>query len=141
MSIHIPAESFAEVARKTVKPNLRQNVDRSFGLPTGLYVATIGAYFAFLAVMGIGLAQRELIIPMGICFAYVAMFFGVPAKWVRMNPANDARPQSWLDYQLHGVETWSGRIKAKDATAQVLILPILILFWGVATVIIATQVS
>jgi hypothetical protein len=141
MSVHYPAEQFVTVANKIAKPNLRQDVDRSFGLPSGLYVATIGAYFAFLAVMGIGLAQRELIIPMGICVTYLVMAFGVPAMWVHMKPDNAAAPLSWTEYQLHGVDTWTGRIKAKDATVQVLILPILILFWGITTVAIATQVS
>jgi hypothetical protein len=141
MSIHIPAKNFAEVMRKGVKPNVRQDVDRSFGLPTALYIATISAYFAFIAVMGIGLAQRELIIPMGICVTYLIMFFGVPAMWARMKPDHDAKPLSWVEYQLHGIETWTGRINAKDATVQVMILPVLILFWGIATVIIATLVS
>jgi hypothetical protein len=140
MSIHYPAEQFAEVASKVAKPNVRQDVDRSFGLPTGLYVATIAAYFAFIAIMGIGLAQRELIIPMGICVTYLIMFFGVPTIWARMKPKTDAEPMSWVEYQLNGIDTWTGRIKAKDATAQVLILPVLILFWGIATVAIATLV-
>lgn len=141
MSIHIPAEQFAAVTNKSAKPNLRQHVDRSFGLPTGLYVATIAAYFAFIAIMGIGLAQRELIIPMGICVTYLVMFFGVPAMWVRMKPKTDAEPLSWVEYKMDGIDTWTGRIKAKDATAQVLILPVLILFWGIATVAIATLVT
>jgi hypothetical protein len=115
-------------------------VDRSFGLPTMLYGLTVGSYFAFLAIMAIGLATRELIIPIGICVVYVTMAFGVPSLWARMKPDNRSQPQSMANFSLYGVETHTGTVTAHDAMIQVLILPLVVLFWGLAVVIIAALV-
>jgi hypothetical protein len=141
MSIHYPATEFSTVADRVAAPTVRHDVDRTFELPTRLYVATVGLYFAFLAVMAIGFQTREMILPMAIFVIYIVMAFGVPALWVRMKPHHRSRAMDSFDYRENGIATHTGHTKAKDATAQVLILPILIFFWGVATVMIATLVS
>lgn len=141
MSVHIPAEQFQEVANRVVLPNIRQDVDRTFELPTRLYVATVGLYLAFLAVMAIGFQTREMILPMAIFVVYIVMAFGVPMMWTRMKPEHGTKAIDWLRFQEQGIITMTGPTKAKDATAQVLILPVLILFWGTATAMIAGLVS
>jgi hypothetical protein len=141
MSIHYPTAEFADVADRLAAPNIRQDVDRSFGLPTSLHIATVGLYFAFLAVMAIGFQTREMALVIAICVIYVVMAFGVPTMWVRMKPDHNSRTMDGFDYRENGIITHTGVTKAKDATAQVLILPVLIFFWGVATVAIATLVS
>ncbi|MFM2410652.1 MAG: hypothetical protein RL481_1480 [Pseudomonadota bacterium] len=141
MSIHYPAAKFADIAERVATPNIRQDVDRSFELPTSLYVATVGLYFAFLAVMAIGFQTREMALVIAICVVYVIMAFGVPAMWVRMKPDHRSRAMDSFDYRENGIVTHTGLTKAKDATAQVLILPILIFFWGAATATISTLVS
>jgi hypothetical protein len=141
MSIHYPATEFAAVADRVAVPNIRQDVDRSFELPTSLHITTVGLYLAFLAVMAIGFQTREVALVIAICVIYVVMAFGVPAMWVRMKPHHRSRAMDGFDYRENGIVTYTGVTKAKDATAQVLILPVLILFWGAATVTIATLVS
>lgn len=141
MSVHLSAKQFQDVAKRVVLPNVRQDVDRTFELPTRLYVATVGLYFAFLAVMAIGFQTREMILPMAIFVIYIVMAFGVPALWARMKPDNDSQALDWVEYQENGIVTMTGPTRAKDATAQVLILPALIFFWGAATATIATLVS
>ncbi len=141
MSVHFPAEQFQNVANRVVAPNIRQDVDRTFELPTGLYVATVGLYFTFLAVMAIGFQTREMILPMAVFVIYIVMAFGVPTLWVRMKPTHDSKAIEWLHFREKGIVTNTGATKAKDATAQVLILPALILFWGVGTAMIAAIVS
>ncbi len=141
MSIHIPATQFRNALKPASTPNIRQDVDRSFELPTGLYVATAGLYFAFLAVMAIGFQTREMILPMAIFVIYIVMAFGVPALWARMKPQHGSRALGWLTFREKGIVTLTGRTGAKDATAQVLILPVLILFWGAATAMIGALVS
>jgi hypothetical protein len=140
MSIHYPATEFAAIADHVTAPNIRQDVDRSFELPTGLYVATVGLYFAFLAIMAIGFQTREMILPMAIFVTYIVMAFGLPALWANMRPQHNSKALSWAKFRNDGIVTMTGPTKAKDATAQVLILPVLILFWGIATVTIATLV-
>jgi hypothetical protein len=114
---------------------------RSFDLPTGLFAATVGLYFAFLAVMAVAFADPRLIVPMGIFYIYIIMAFGVPALWVRMKPDHADRPLSWSRFMRDGIATHTGRLAGKDAAVQVLILPTLIFGWGVAMAVIAALVS
>lgn len=134
MSIHIPADQFKIVATKTATPNIRQEIDRSFGLPPVLHIATFGLYFGFLSVMSVGLGTRELAIPLAICFVFLGVAAAVPAKWMTMMPVNKTPKMSWLDFTQDGIATYTGRMRAKDAIVQVLILPVLIFVWGIAIV-------
>ena len=115
-------------------------VDRNFELPAGLYAATAGAYFAFLGVMAFGFGNPSLILPMAIFIVFIAMFFGVAAMWMRMKPEHAQRLTPWSRFRQHGMITANGHCTAGAATAQVLILPALILAWGIAVVTIATIV-
>lgn len=115
-------------------------VDRTFELPTRLYALTVGAYLAFLGLMGFGLPSRGLIIPMAIFTIYIAMAFGVPTLWARMNPEHRSKAMSWRQFSQHGINTATGRISGRDATIQVLILPVWILLWGFAAITIVALV-
>lgn len=114
--------------------------DRSFELPTALYIVTAALYFAFLGVMVLGFGNPRLILPMAIIAVFIVMFFGVNAMWVRMKPENPQRATRWSRFRRHGIMTAFGRSTASAATVQVLILPALILVWGLAVVTIAALV-
>ena len=115
-------------------------VDRTFEVPSRLYVAMAGLFAAFLAVMAIGFPHKEMILPMAIFAIFLAGFFGVPALWVRMKPDNTVRPLTWSRFRANGIQTAHGRVTARDATIQMLILPTLILGWGIVVVTIAALV-
>jgi len=119
---------------------LPTTVDRNFGLPTVLYMAMAGLFFAAVGVMAFGFAAPAMVVPTGIIAVFIAMFFAVPAMWVRMKPANPQRATSWARFRQHGIQTFYGRSTAAAATMQVLILPALILVWGLAVVTIAALV-
>ena len=51
MSKHFTRELVAEQAIILHSPQVTHEVDRSFELPKGLYVATVAFYLGFLAVM------------------------------------------------------------------------------------------
>lgn len=143
MSYQYTAEKF-DTAVKEAEKNadfVAVDVERSFGLPNALYGLTIAAYVGFLAIMAIGFYSMQLNVVMAVCFTYLAMAFGVPMLWTKIGPDNAHRPLEWGHFVEHGIETWTGKIKAKDASAQVLILPVLILFWGIATVTIGAIVT
>lgn len=140
MSIHYTAETFAQApAIKRTTP-FKVKVKRSFDLPPALHLATIGLYFAFLGVMAFAFQDRGLLIPMAIFVIYITMAFGVPAMWVRMQPNHADKPLCWTDFSRFGVDTYTGNMNAKDATGQVLILPVLILGWAIAIAVIAAMV-
>ncbi len=116
-------------------------VDRSFALPAGLYKATVGLYLSFLALLGIGFAHPEMIIPVAIFALFIVAGFGLPTIWTRLAPASKTKAMTWAQFARDGIMTASGRATARDAMVQVLILPALIFVWGVAAVIIAASVS
>jgi hypothetical protein len=142
MAERLTRQLVAEKAIVLDEPELRlpTSVDRTFELPAGLYLATAGSYFGFLGVMALGFGNPGLIIPMAIFIVFVAMFFAVPAMWMKMEPLNPQQLTSWSRFQQRGVMTPYGRSTASAATVQVLILPGLILLWGLAAVIIAAVV-
>ena len=118
----------------------RACTDRGFELPTALYIATIGSYLAFLAIMAVGFQSRDMLLPMVIFTVYIAMLFGVPALWSRITPETATAPLTLGAFWAHGIQTYTGHNRAGAAAIQVLLLPVTILLWGIAVVIIAATV-
>ena len=83
MSKHFTRELVAEQAAIVAAPKTMPETDRSFELPKGLYIATVGLYLGFLAVMATGLSTPGLIIPMVIFTLFIVAGFGLPALWTR----------------------------------------------------------
>ncbi|WP_421990635.1 hypothetical protein [Qipengyuania sp.] len=140
MSKHFTRELVAQQAAIVESPKVAHDADRSFELPKGLYFATVGLYLGFLAVMAAGLSTPGLIIPMAIFALFIVAGFGLPLIWTRLAPGHRARNMSWDKLESRGIATHTGRVTARDAAAQVLILPVLIFGWGVASVTIAALV-
>lgn len=114
--------------------------DRNFGLPSALYAATVGCYLGFLLIVGSAFANPALAIPMAIIVLLIVAFFAVPAMWTRLRN-NPSEPQTLGEFEARGVMTNTGRLAPKDATIQVLILPVLLVFWGLAVAVIAAIVT
>lgn len=125
---------------KTEVAEPRACTDRNFELPTALYVVTVGSYLAFLGVMAIGFQSPGLILPMVIFVVYVVMAFATPALWTRMKPDSASRALTLGQFRARGIDTYTGHNTSGAAAIQMLLLPVLILLWGVATVIIAASV-
>ena len=140
MSKHLTRELVAEQAAIVAAPKPRHEVDRTFELPKGLYAATVALYLGFLAVMATGLSSPGLVIPMVIFTLFIVAGFGVPAIWARLAPAPRSRQMSFAQLRRDGFATLTGRISARDASVQMLILPVIIFRWGVTTVTIAALV-
>ena len=113
--------------------------DRNFGLPTALYGATVAGYLGFLLVVGSAFANPVLAIPMAIFVVFIVAGFGVPALWTRL-AGNTSAPQTLGEFEAKGIQTATGRLAAKDASIQVLILPVLLVCWGLAVAVIAAVV-
>ena len=140
MSKHLTRELVARQAAIVAAPKPRHEVDRTFELPKGLYAATVALYLGFLAVMATGLSTPGLIIPMAIFALFVVAGFGVPAIWTRLAPGTASRSMSYAKLRRDGIATLTGRLTAKDASVQMLILPVIIFCWGITTVTIAALV-
>lgn len=137
MSKHLPRtdlQAFAVPAPSGA--HLPNRAERTFGLPPRLFVATIGAYFAFVGIMAATFRTAELAIPFAICAIYIVMAFGVPSLWARVAGRPVGRFQTWEEFRAEGLVIETGRISSGGAIAQVLILPILVVGWAVAIAII-----
>ena len=143
MAERITRELIAEQAiiHEAAALRLPTSVDRSFELPAGLYATMAGLFFAAAGVMALGFAAPAMIVPTAIIAVFIAMFFGTAAMWMRMKPDHPQRLTPWSRFVRDGVMTPFGRSAARDATIQVLILPVLILLWGIAVVTIAAVVG
>jgi len=139
MSQRLTQQQLNAVASVSDAP-VRTRVERNFGLPTGLYVATVGLYLAFIGVMATLFLNPELVIPMVVFATFIVFAFGLAGYWTRMKPDNDTGPMSWGQLASRGIETLSGRLTATEAAIQVLILPVLILVWGLAIAVIVAFV-
>ena len=135
MAEHVSQQDLARIATITDAP-VRTKVDRTFSLPTGLYVATVGSYLGFLAVMSAVLMNPELVLPMVAFVISVVGGFALAAKWVRMQPGNESHPLTFDQFRHRGIDTLTGRLTAKEASVQVLILPVLIFAWGITCAVI-----
>ncbi len=131
---------FTQTLNAETKTKKQTIVDRSFELPKGLYIATVAIYMAYLVLMWSAFQAGHMAVIMSICIISVGAGFGVPALWALMKPDHDHSNMSWQQFVRNGIETHTGILKAKDATIQMMILPVLILMWGVAVVIIASFV-
>lgn len=117
-----------------------QNVDRSFGLPKELYFYTVAAYLGFVAIMAVAFINPVLIIPMVIFAGFIIAGFGVPAIFTQLK-GNDSKAMGWGEFGTKGIMTSTGPLAPRDATVQVLILPVLLVCWGITAAIIAMIVS
>jgi hypothetical protein len=113
--------------------------DRNFGLPKTLYGVTVACYLGFIAVAGAAFANPEMAIPMAIFVVFILAGFGVPAIWTRL-VGNTSAPATLGEFGRNGIMTHTGRLAARDATIQMLILPVLLVCWGLAVAVIAAVV-
>lgn len=115
-------------------------VDRSFELPAGLYIATVACYLIFLATTALAFSAPQLILPMVMFVFFIIAGFGIPTIWAKLAPNNPVKAKSWAKFQRDGITSLTGHNTAGAATVQVLILPALIVVWGLAVVTIAAIV-
>ena len=140
MSQHVTQAELTAVARVADVP-AQTRVNRTFELPAGLYGITVACYLGFLALMSVLFMNAELVLPMAAFVISIVGGFGLGYKWVAMKPGNDNPTLTLGQFSNRGIQTLSGRLTAAEASAQVLILPVLILTWGVAIAVIYAVVG
>lgn len=122
-------------------PAQRACRDQSFELPTGIYVAMASMFTGFVAVLSFAFRGGHMAVVYGVIFAFIAAFFVVPAIFPAMaRKTGRNRALSWFDFRDRGIATATGHVPAREATILVLLLPFLILCFGIAIATIATLV-
>lgn len=138
MSAHYPSTQFTVRTDGTMPPATIGHNRRAahvFDLHPSLHLAVFGGFFVYLGIMWTAFADPGLAIPFVIFVIFLAASVIVPGMWARIAP--DAGPrETWADFRREGIDTASGRLTADAATAQVLIMPAMLVLWGIAVAVV-----
>jgi hypothetical protein len=138
MSIKLDRQQLAAIDSIAGAPDRpRACTERDFNLPVALHAGFFGLFLTYLGVMWAGFGNPNLLIPMAICIFFTAAFYVVPMLWTTMDGPNQTDAMGFDEMFARGVDIHTGRISGGGAAVQVLVLPVLILLWGVAVVVIA----
>lgn len=113
--------------------------DQTFELPGGIYVAMAAMFAGFVAVLSVAFRGGHMAVVYGVVFGFIGAFFAVPALFPRM-AQQGRRSRSWFEFSDVGIVTATGRSSARDAVVLVLLLPFLILCFGIAVATISMLV-
>lgn len=120
-------------------PAKRACEDQTFELPTEIYMAMVTMFAGFIAVLSLAFRGGHMAVIYGVIFAFIAAFFAVPALFPAIaHDESRARALSLLDFGQRGIATATGPASAREATILVLLLPFLILCFGIAVATIAS---
>ncbi|QUD89391.1 hypothetical protein [Phenylobacterium montanum] len=110
-------------------------------LPVTVGVLIAGSYAALLGAFALAFATTAgAAFMIAICAVYLVMYVGAPAVLLRMEPKAGPRPD-FADFLERGLVTWTGRVSAGAALAQMLTVPLAVAF-GVAGIgVIIRQVA
>lgn len=115
--------------------------DHGFELPSGLYFAMAGLFACFVAVLALT-SRTHMLVSFGVIAFFIGMFFAIPALFIRTTPAEARnRALSWQKFMDQGIVTATGHSTGRDATVLVLLLPVLIMLFGIAVATIEQLVS
>ena len=140
MSVRIDPRLLRAEAKLVPPPAQRACEDRTFGLPWGLHAAYFGMFLAYLGVMAVGFPHPEMVLPMAVFVVFTIAFYVVPMLWAVMKPDHGSKAISLGELMVRGISVETGHSSGGAAVAQVLVLPVRILFWGLAVVTIAALV-
>ena len=122
-------------------PAKRACEDQTFELPAGIYVAMASMFAGFVAVLSLAFRGGHMAVVYGVIFAFIAAFFAVPAIFPAMAAdRTSAKSLSWFEFGHRGIATATGRASAREATVLALLLPFVILCFGIAVAAIALLV-
>jgi hypothetical protein len=130
------------VARDEIVPAPLQRScnDQTFELPGGLYIAMALCLAGFIAVLSLAF-RGHMAVSFGVILAFLGAYFGVPALLPYAGGRDGrAKALNWFEFRHRGIATATGRTSAREATILVLLLPFLILCFGIAVVTIAALV-
>lgn len=140
MTQHASHAELKAVATVSTAPS-QHKVDRTFELPVSLYGITVGCYLGFLALMSVLFMNGELVLPMVVIVFSIIAGFGLCGQWSAMKPGKDSHALTSGQFANRGIQTLSGKLTAAEASAQVLILPVLLMCWGLAIAVIYAVVG
>ena len=139
MTTRKTSEILAASHEVVAPPPQRACTDQSFELPSGIYVAMAMMFFGFIGALGLAFNGGYMGVVYGVVVAFIAIFFAIPAMFPRMAGSREA--MSWSSFRYRGIETATGHSSARATIILILVLPFLILCFGIAIALISALVS
>ena len=106
-----------------------------FGLPPVLHGALFGGFLVYLAIMWAAFGEAQLAIPFVIFVVFIVASFVVPAMWTSVAPGAQPK-QDWAWFREHGIVCATGHMGAGAAVVHVMLLPAMIILWGLSVAVI-----
>src|SRR5689334_18160851 len=107
--------------------------DQSFEIPNAIYIAMATMFAGFIAVLSLAFRGGHMAVVYGVIFAFIGAFFAVPALFPgQALEESRTGALSLFDFGHRGIATATGRASGREATILVLLLPFLILCFGIA---------
>jgi hypothetical protein len=105
-----------------------------------MYVAMALMFAGFVGVLAFSF-RSNMAVSYGVIFAFLTAYFAVPALFPRMARGHSAtKSLDWSAFREKGISTATGHATSIEATILVLLLPFLILCFGIAVATIAAVV-
>ncbi len=96
-------------------------------MPKAAGILMIGSYAALMGAFVVTIHGARADFAIVIAAFYLAMFFAIPAIFLRVERDCGRRPDL-LEFLDRGIETATGRISGSGALVQMLIVPVLLAF-------------
>ncbi|MFL9840679.1 hypothetical protein ABS767_06895 [Sphingomonas sp. ST-64] len=124
MNMPIHAQAFA-----AARPLRRNRGEHVFDLHPSLHIGVFAGFFAYLGIMWAAFGEKGLAIPFVIFAVFLAAAFAVPAWWARVAPG-EGRAPSFAEFMEEGLPTETGPLAAGGVIVQVMIMPVMLMVWG-----------
>jgi hypothetical protein len=108
-----------------------------FQIPPAIWAAMVACYVVFLAALLVATGGAHAAFAIAVSAVYVAMFFGVSRALLRQGPE---QPRSPLARAGGVLQTHYGPLGRREVIVQMLIVPMLIAFFGLAVLVIRLAV-
>ncbi|PKP94209.1 MAG: hypothetical protein CVT77_02990 [Alphaproteobacteria bacterium HGW-Alphaproteobacteria-16] len=141
MNMAVRREIFADAQVLTAPPVplASTRADHVFDLHPALHIGVFAGFFAYLGIMWAAFGEKGLIIPFAIFTVFLAAAFIVPGWWARVAP-NPGRKTSWMEFMDEGLVSGTGRLSAGGVVVQVMIMPAMLVLWGLIVAAIKLSV-
>lgn len=139
MNAPLNQSAFEDARILAVPPSTAKGSERVFDLHPALHAAVFGGFFVYLGIMWAAFATDQLVIPFAIFATFLAAAWIVPAMWARI-AATPGRKTSFSDFLRDGFQCETGHVSAGAAMGQVLIMPAMLILWGLAVAVIKATV-
>ena len=113
---------------------------RDFEFHPRVFALMGGGFAAFVGLMAANFrGGHGMPLVLAICAVCLIGYFAVPYAFSKVETGDPARRDSWVAFMRKGVMTGSGHASGGAVLAQALIMPAMLVLWGMAVLVIKSM--